>query len=174
MKEEHFASTKIRAALYVLNSLLPTDKLNDFNCYKDYSLHLSVLSKSFFIMWNTFTASEKGNKALGDFKIYTKDISEIKYTIDRILLLRSLFLKTISFLDEKKVTYNNLDAISVGFDAFKSLSDCISSVFQDTKADSTDINEDLLNNLFLSYDSFVSEINGLLVRSSTNLPDLAR
>ena len=174
MKEEHFASIKIRAALFVLNSLLSINELNDFNCYRDYPVHLSVLSKSFLIMWNTFTASEKGKKALDDFVIFTKDISEIQNTIDRILLLKSLVLKTISLLDEKKVTYSNLDAISVGYEAFKSLSDCISSVFQDTKADSTDINEDLLNKFSLSYDSFVSEINGLLVRNSTNLPDLAR
>ena len=178
MKEEHFSSTRIRAALFVILHVLKDAMLKSFSCLHEYSFPLLVFSQSFLTMWTAFTTLEgslKENHTLGAFQISTIDISEVQEAIKMVRTLKDLMSATNNCLREKEVTYNDMKAILSGYDAYESISECIINVFgYDERGKYSHVTREQIEKYQSSFDDYVKEIESLLVRKPENLPDLAR
>ena len=177
MKEEHFSSTRIRAALFVILHVLKDAMLKSFSCLHEYSFPLLVFSQSFLTMWTAFTTLEgslKENHTLGAFQMSTIDISEVQEAIKMVHTLKDLVSTTNNCLREKEVTYNDMTAILSQYDAYESISECIINVFGYDERRKYLITREQIEEYQSSFDDYVMEIESLLVRKPEKLPDLAR
>ena len=168
-----FPSTTIKAALFIVHSVLNDVEFTDLSCYKKHFLPLIVFSRIFEIMWTIFTTTNKTIFSLRYFEIDVVDIPEIQPAIEMIRSLKEFVLNTISHVRARKITFGDIEAILSGYEAYESVYNCSASVFGEVARKETILKEEI-EQFKLEYDDLVSSIDCLLVTKPKNLPSLAR
>ena len=167
-----FSSTTIRAALFIVHSELQDVKFTDFSCYRKHSSTLVFFSLSFRTIWTAFI-KKKENPSLSDFEMDIVDIPEIQPAIETIRSLKNLVSFTASHVREKTITFNDLEAINSGYEAYESIYNCIVSVYGGVET-GEEISKEEIERCLSEYDRLVLKIENLLVTKPKHLPSLAR